>query len=130
MRTHLTSLLASVLFVALISTPVVAQNNSAGTSLDKVKAKVAKIGVGEKAKATVFLKDGTKKKGYIGQAGDNNFVIRDRKTDAPTTINYSDVTKVESNRGHSTARNLAIGIGIGAGAFLAILLVAIASLDD
>jgi len=130
MRTYLTCLLATVLFVASVSTPVTAQqSNSQGTTLDKVKAKVAKIGVGEKAKATVILKDGTKKKGYIGQAGSDDFVLRDRKTDLPTTISYSDVAKVESNRGHSTARNLAIGIGIGAGAFLAILLIAIAHLD-
>jgi hypothetical protein len=110
--------------------PVAAQqNNSTPATVEKVKAKVAKIGVGEKAKATVILKDGTKKKGYIGQAGGDDFVLRDRKTDSPTTINYSDVAKVESNRGHSTARNLGLGIGIGAGAFLAILLISIAHLD-
>ena len=97
--------------------------------IGKVKAKVAKIGVGEKAKATVFLKDGTKIKGYIGQAGSDDFVLRDRKTDAPTTISYADVAKVDSNRGHSTARNLAIGIGIGAGALLAIIFITIAHLD-
>jgi hypothetical protein len=130
MRTYLTCLLASVLFVASISMPVAAQqSNSGGTTLDKVKAKVAKIGVGEKAKATVILKDGTKKKGYIGQAERDHFILRDRKTDSPTTISYSDVAKIESNKGHSTARNLAIGIGIGAGAFLAILLITIAHLD-
>jgi len=130
MRPYLNYLLASVLFVASISTPVAAQkSNSEGTNVDKVRAKVAKIGVGEKAKATVILKDGTKKKGYIGQAGSDDFVLRDRKTDSPTTISYTDVSKVESNKGHSTARNLGIGIGIGAGAFLAILLIAIAHLD-
>ncbi len=130
MRTYLICLLASVLFVASISMPVAAQqSNSEGTTLDKVKAKVAKLGTGEKAKATVILKDRTKIKGYIGQAGNDDFVLRDRKTDSPTTIRYNDVSKVESNKGHSTARNLGIGIGIGAGAFLAILLVAIAHLD-
>jgi hypothetical protein len=130
MRTFLPCLLASVLFVASISVPVVAQqSNSQGTTLEMVKAKVAKLGVGAKAKATVTLKDGTKKKGYIAQAGGDDFVLRDRKTDSPTTISYSDVSKVESNKGHSTARNLGIGIGIGAGAFLAILLIAIAHLD-
>lgn len=110
--------------------PVAAyQSKPEATPVEKVKAKVAKIGVGEKAKATVILKDGTKKKGYIGQAGNDDFVIRDRNTDAPTTISYSEVTKVESNKGHSTARNLAIGIGIGAGALLAIIFITIASLD-
>ena len=129
MKTYLTCLLASVLFIASISMPVTAQQpNSNG--IEKIKAKVAKLGVGEKAKATVILKDGTKKKGYIGQAGDDDFVLRDRKTDSPTTIRYSDVTKVESNKGHSTARNLAIGIGIGAGAFLAVIAIVFASLND
>jgi hypothetical protein len=130
MRTYLICLLASVIFLTGISMPVAAQQSkSEGATLEKVKAKVAKIGIGEKAKATVILKDGMKKKGYIGQAGSDDFVLRDRKTDSPTTIRYSDVSKVESNRGHSTARNLGIGIGIGAGAFLAILLISIAHLD-
>jgi hypothetical protein len=130
MKTYLIYLLASVLFVTSISMPVVAQqSNPEGTTLEKVKAKVAKLGTGEKAKATVILKDGTKIKGYIGQAGSDDFVLRDRKTDAPTTISYSDVAKVESNKGHSTARNLGLGIGIGAGAFLGILLLTIAHLD-
>lgn len=130
MKTYLSCLLVTVLFIASNSLPVAAQqSNSERTTLDAVRAKIAKLGIGEKAKATVILKDGTKKKGYIGQAGDDDFVLRDRKTDAPTTIRYSDVAKVESNKGHSTARNLAIGIGIGAGAFLAILLISIASLD-
>lgn len=118
----------SSLLVISISKPITAQQSN-GASVDKVKAKVAKLGVGAKAKATVILKDGTKKKGYIGQAGNDDFVVRDRKTDSPTTIRYGDVAKVESNKGHSTARNLAIGIGIGAGAFLAILAIVIASLD-
>lgn len=130
MKTYLTCLLASAVFVASLALPVSAQQRSSElTTIDNVKAKVAKIGIGEKAKATVILKNGTKKKGYIGQAGDDDFVLRDRKTDAPTTISYNDVAKVESNKGHSTARNLGLGIGIGAGAFLAILLIAIAHLD-
>ena len=130
MRTYLICLLASVLFITGIAMPAAAQQSSSeGATIEKVKAKVAKIGIGEKAKATVILKDGTKNKGYIGQAGSDDFVLRDRKTDSPMTIRYSDVSKVESNRGHSTARNLGIGIGIGAGAFLAILLISIAHLD-
>ncbi len=98
--------------------------------VEKVKIKIAKLGVGSKAKATIRLKDGTKTKGYIAQAGEDNFVIRDRKTDAPTTIRYADVAKVEENRGHSTARNIAIGVGIGVGALLLAIAISIASLND
>jgi hypothetical protein len=99
-------------------------------SIDQIKIQVAKLGVGEKARGTITLKNGTKVKGYISSAGDDDFVIRDRKTDAPTTIRYIDVAKVSRDQGHSLARNLGLGIGIGAGAFLAILLIIFASLDD
>jgi hypothetical protein len=130
MKTYLTCLLASVLFVVNISLPVAAQQEIAeGTMVEKVRIKVAKLGVGEKAKATVILRDGKKAKGYIAQAGNDDFVLRDRKTDSPTTIRYSDVAKVDSNRGHSTARNIAIGVGIGVGAFLAIIAITLAHLD-
>jgi hypothetical protein len=98
-------------------------------TVEKVKIKIAKLGLGAKAKATIRLRDGTKTKGYIAQAGEDNFVIRDRKTDAPTTIRYMDVAKVEENRGHSTARNIGIGVAIGVGAFLAAIAISLAHLD-
>ena len=100
------------------------------TSAEQTKVQIAKIGLGEKARATVTLKDGTKVKGYVARADENDFVIRDRKTDMPTTIRYADVAKIEKNRGHSTARNLAIGIGIGVGAFLVIIAITFARLND
>ena len=96
---------------------------------DRAKIEVAKLGLGEKARAKITLKNVTKIKGYVSRADENDFVVRDRKTDTPTTINYADVAKVQKDSGHSTARNLGLGIGIGAGAFLAILLIAIAHLD-
>ena len=128
MKSYSTCLLASLLLLGAISLPVAAKQGDA-TPVEKIKARVAKLGVGEKAKATVYLKTGTKTKGYIAQAGDDEFVLRDRKTDTPTTFRYVDVAKVESNRGHSTARNLGIGIGIGAGALLLTILAVIAHLD-
>ena len=106
-----------------------AETRQADPQTEQVKIKIAKLGVGAKAKATIRLKDGSKRKGYIAQAGEDDFVIRDRKTDAPTTIRYSDVAKVEENRGHSTARNIAIGVGIGVGALLAAIFIAISTLD-
>jgi hypothetical protein len=76
------------------------------------------------------MKDGRKIKGFITQAGTDDFTVRDRKTGEPTTILYSDVTRVEDNRGHSTLRNILIGTGIGAGAFLAVIVIIFASLED
>jgi len=98
-------------------------------SAEEVKIKVARLGTGAKAKATVWTSNGTKVKGYVSQAGDNDFVMRDRKTDAATTINYSDVVKFDRNKGHSTAKWVGLGAGVGVGAFVLILLATIAHLD-
>lgn len=129
MKTHL-CLIAGLLFLGAIAQPVAAQQGTRQPlTLEEIKIKIGKLGVGEKARATITLRNGTKVKGYLYQVRDDDFVIRDRKTDAPTTIRYADVAKVERNRGHSTARNIAIGIGIGVGAFLAIIAITIAHLD-
>ena len=90
-----------------------------------MKNRVAKLGVGSKARATITLNDGAKVKGYVYSAGDEDFVIRDRKTDAPTSIRYADVKKVDDNRGHSLARNILIAVGIGAAVTLTAVYLAI-----
>lgn len=106
------------------------QGNKPATTVDEIKAKVGKLGLGEKAKATVRLKDGTKTKGYVARAGDDDFVMRERKTDKATTIRYTDVATIESNKGHSTAKHLGIGLGIGAAATVGVLFIIISRLDD
>jgi hypothetical protein len=132
LKTHLSQsrlVLSLLVLLCTFAQPLAAQQRDQAMTLEQVKIKIAKLGLGEKAKATVKLKDGAKTKGYIAMAGEDDFVLRDRKTNAPTTIRYADVLKVEANRGHSTARNIAIGIGIGVGAFVAIVLITIAHLD-
>ena len=105
------------------------QNNNQTSSIDQVKIQVAKLGIGDKARATITTKTGSKVKGYVYSAGDDDFVIRDRKTDAPTTVRYADVAKIERNKGHSMARNVMIGVGIGVGALLAAIFITIRHLD-
>jgi hypothetical protein len=127
---YLSLALVVLLLNVLLATPALGRPQSSSTTqnqdVEKIRIKVARLGVGEKARATVHLKDGTKIKGYIAQAGSDDFVIRDRKTNEARTIAYQDAVKVDSNRGHSLARNLAIGIAIGAGAIIAILAILIA----
>ena len=125
LKKNLSLVLMVILTNVLLVVPVMAQTQT----VEEMKIKVAKLGVGEKARATVRLKDGTKIKGYITEAQDNGFTIRDRQTNTPHTVSYQDVAKIESNKGHSLARNLAIGIGVGAGAVLVILAVIISTLD-
>lgn len=105
------------------------QKDKQTSNIDQVRIDVAKLGVGDKARATITTKDGTKTKGYVFRTGDDDFVMRDRKTDAPTTIRYTDVAKIQRDRGHSMARNILIGVGIGTGALLSAILIVIARAD-
>ena len=80
-----------------------------------------------KARTTVTLNDGSKVKGYVYSAGDEDFVIRDRKTDSPTTVRYADVKNVDDNRGHRNAMLAAILVGAGAAITLAVVFGSIAA---
>lgn len=129
-RTCLNYVLAALLLLGPVAPMTIAVPRAGQRpSAEEVKIKVAKLGTGAKAKATVWLADGTKVKGYVSQMADNDFVMRDRKTDAPTTIRYGDVVKFDRNRGHSTAKWMGIGIGVGVGGFLIILFASLAHLD-
>src|SRR6266571_1651830 len=119
----------SFLLVLLLLLTPLAQAFAAGqkaNNLEHVKRSVAKLGVGSKARATITLNNGAKVKGYVYSAGDEDFVIRDRKTDAATTIRYADVKKIDDNRGHSLARNILIAVGIGVAVALTSVYLAIA----
>ena len=128
-------LICSVLALVVLAMPVVRANATAAASpkqepsIDEIKIKVTKLGVGKKARATITRKDGAKVKGYVYSAGDDDFVMRDRQTDTPTTIRYADVAKVHRDGGHSTAKWVGIGAGVGIGAFVLILAAVIAHLD-
>ena len=129
LQRYLSIALVLLLANVLIAVPALAGPRGATQTVEQIKIKVAKLGVGEKARATVRLKDGTKIKGYISEARDSDFVIRDRQTNEPRTVSYQDVVKVEKSGGHSTARNIAIGVGIGVGAVLVVLAAIISHLD-
>lgn len=111
----------------LQTTSAMPQSSKQPLTVEQVKIQVARLGTGEKAQATITTRDGVKTKGYISRAGDEDFVIRDRKTDAPTTIRYADVTKVDRRTaGHSIARNILIGVGIGSAVVVIAIVAAIA----
>lgn len=101
------------------------QTSKRVSTVEQIKIKVAKLGVGEKARTTITTKDGTKTKGYVYRAGEDDFVIRDRKTNASTTIRYEDVTKVEHHHGHSIAIIVLAAVGIGAAVVLTSVYLAI-----
>ncbi len=117
-RTLLSLMLVGLLIQGLNAAPVrAAQGNDDTQAVEKVRLKVAKLGTGDKTRVTVRKKDGTKIKGTIAQAGADDFTVRDRKTSATTTILYSDVAKLEDNRG-SSLRNVLIVVGVGVATFV------------
>jgi hypothetical protein len=120
------SWLLSALLLLAPTTQTFAARKAETTPIEKIKLQVAKLGVGERARATITTKDGAKTKGYVYRAGDDDFEMRDRKTNAPTTIRYVDVAKVDDSRGHSVARNVLIIAGIGTAIVLASVYFAIA----
>jgi hypothetical protein len=116
-----------LLTLLLILAPIAHVAAQTQTNLEKAKKNVARLGVGSKAKTTITLNDGSKVKGYVHSAGDDDFVIRDKNTDTPTTIRYADVKNVDDNRGHSTAKLAVLFVGIGAAVTLAAVFGAIAA---
>ena len=119
-------LLVAALLLASITQSANAQLNQPNSSAEKFRTQILKLGVGDKAKATITTKDGVKTKGYISRTGDDDFVIRDRKTNSATTIRYEEVTKVDGNRGPSVMRNVLIFVGIGTAITLVSVYAAIA----
>ena len=78
---------------------------------EKVKEGISKLGTGVEARIEVKLRDKTKLKGYVSEAGENSFVIVDEKTGATSTVTYGQVKQVKGNN-LSTAAEIAIGVGV------------------
>jgi preprotein translocase subunit SecF len=132
MKKFLKLVLACLLVSTQAGAPVFAADQSSkdAQTPEQVKINVNRAGIGEKARVTVRMKDGTKRKGYVSERHDEDFVLRDRKTDAASTIAYRDVSKIGIDRGHSTARNTTIGVAIGVGAVVLVLAALFASIND
>ena len=78
---------------------------------EKVKEGISKLGTGAEARIEVKLRDKTKLKGYVSEAGEDSFLIVDEKTGATSAVTYAQVKQV---KGHnlSTAAEIAIGVGV------------------
>jgi hypothetical protein len=129
MRKKLLSLsLVILLLPAVNAVTILAQKGQVESPLEKIKANVAKRGVGKKARVTVKLQDGSKLKGYISQAGEESFTLTDSKSGQSKTLAYVDVLQVKGQGGLSLGAKLAIAVGITVGALA--LLYGIACGDD
>jgi len=71
----------------------------------KVRMDVFKLGVGEKARVEVKLRDNSKLKGYIGEAKADSFTVVDSENGYRQTIAYADVDKVKKTAGGFSTRS-------------------------
>jgi hypothetical protein len=112
-----------VYLLVFTAAPVLAGSKADGQAQtpEQIKAKIGQLGVGAKARATIKLKNGTKLKGYVERSGESEFVFRDKETGTSASVLYTDVAKVDANKGHSTAKAIGIGAGIGVAAFLTLV---------
>jgi len=96
-----------------------AQTGQNAQSGEPARTHVARLGVGEKARVEVKLRDNRKVKGYVNAAGVDSFTITDQKTGASQTIAYADVATVKKPGSGLKARTWII---IGAAAAAAIVI--------
>jgi hypothetical protein len=110
----LSLMVIGVLFQLASIMPVSANTlgeNKDARRAEKVKAGIAKLGVGEAARVKVQLQDGTKLNGYVSEVGNESFIVVDTKTGAAVTVAYPQVKQVKGNNLSSGAR-IAIGVAI------------------
>ncbi len=121
-RQSLSGLLVGSLVFTLFCAPSASAKSKAekeAQRTEKVKAGVARLGVGNEARVTVKLRGGRRLAGYVKEAGEGSFVIADLKTGVTTAVSYPDVTQV---KGHHLSKGakiaiIALSIGVGVLAF-------------
>ena len=65
--------------------------------VQRVKAGVARLGVGPEALVQVKLKDKTKLAGYVSEVGEDSFSVTDPETGRTTAVAFPDVAQVQGN---------------------------------
>lgn len=117
-RTVATALAGLLLLFAVGFPPVHAQTAKDTLSLGKWRAKVRELGVGEKARVEVKLRDNTKVKGYISSAGEDSFSVADSKSGASQTVAYADVIDLKKAGGGLSTKTWIIIGAAAAGAVI------------
>jgi len=85
---------------------------------EQARVKVQNVGTGQKARVEVKLRDNTKLKGYVSQAGADSFTVTDAKTGAATTVAYADVAQVKKSGGGLSPLTWGIIAGASAAALI------------
>ncbi|MFN0083999.1 MAG: hypothetical protein ACKVX9_01295 [Blastocatellia bacterium] len=116
------ALIGALIFAPVMAPPALAKSKmeKEAARIAKVKAGVAKLGVGEDARIAVKLRDKTKLAGYVSQIGEASFVITDLKTGENTEVPYPNVTQAKG-KNLSTGAIIAISAGVAVGVTFLVL---------
>ena len=120
MRRYLVLALTGSLFLFFPGHVFARLQKDDASTVEKIKTKITRLGVGEKARAQIKLRNGQKIKGYVSNASEDNFSLTDRKSGQTTTIAYADVVDVKKP-GMTKRTKIIIGVTIGVVATAAIL---------
>ena len=103
-RTIAIMLAGILLSVAFGFQPVHAQTGKDDQLAAKARADISKSGTGKDARVEVRMRDDSRLKGYISEAGQDTFTITDAKTGASRTVAYADVSQVRKQGGGLSTR--------------------------
>lgn len=105
---------ASLVFLVLFNqnAAVLAQTQGGinDKTLEKLKAKIEKLGVGKDSKIKVTLKDETKLNGFISARDENGFDITIENSGEIRNVKYTDIKKAE---GKNSLLGVKIALGVG-----------------
>lgn len=113
---------AALLLAASGGQPVFAK--AGGDSAEEVRTKVARLGVGEKARVEVRLRDGWKLEGYVRRAGAQTFDVTEDESGVTIEVAYADVAQIRKRGGGASGTTKALIWG-GAAAGAAVVLFAV-----
>src|SRR5687767_8210105 len=115
------SVVLAALLIQSVAVPAFAKSDAekAAKRAEKVRTQLARLGTGRDALVSLELRDKTRLKGYISEAGAESFVVTD-SAGKTTTVAYPQVKMAQGNN-LSTGAKIAIGVGIGAAIVLIIL---------
>lgn len=117
-RHALSWLLSGALIFLLFAAPETAAKSKVEKETQwaaKVKAGIARLGVGSEALVKLKLRSGRTLSGYVKEAGDQSFVVADATTGETETIPYSNVAQVKGHHLSKGAKITIISLGIAAG---------------
>lgn len=105
-------ILVGLLLNLVFHTTVMANPEKDAKFAAKVKTAVTKLGTGTEARVKIKLRDKTKIKGYISEAGEDSFSIINNKTNTAIQIQYSKVKQVQGKNTLTGEEIVLIGFGI------------------